>query len=267
MADPINEAPQPGTPEYDAAMAAKFEAGTGNDPAPTDPPADPPADERPDWLPEKFKTVEDFVKSHSELEKKLGEQGSKKDDGEVDPNAPPNTEEAARKTVDEAGLNFDELAADYETNGGKLSEEAYTKLEEAGIPRDIVDGYIAGQVAVVENLRNTAFGVAGGEQNYMSMVEWAKTNMKPSEIEAFNSVVGGNDPAQIAFAVTGLKARYEAVNGSDPKLVGGGNNGSAVGDTFASWAQVTEAMRDPKYAKDPAYRAEVEAKLGRSNPV
>lgn len=269
MAEPVN-APTPGTPEHEAAMAAKFEAGTGNLPPATppagDPAADPaPAGDRPDWLPEKFKTVEDFVKSHAELEKKLGS-GNKEDKGGEAEGSAPDTEDAARKTVADAGLNFDELAADYQTNGGKLSDEAYAKMEAAGIPRDIVDGYIAGQQAVVENVRTAAFSVTGGEENYQNMLEWAKTNMSPSEVAAFNSVVENNlDIDQVKFAVSGLKSRYEAVNGSDPKLVGG-NQGNASADTFASWAQVTEAMRDPRYAKDSAYRDQVTAKLGRSTP-
>ena len=33
-----------------------------------------------------------------------------------------------------------------------------------------------------------------------------------------------------------------------------------VSDVFESVAQVTEAMNDPRYAKDPAYRKKVEDK-------
>lgn len=264
MSDPAN-APQPGTPEYDAQMASKFEAGTGNVPPDgTDPDGTPPdggsGDDRPDWLDEKFKTPEDLAKAYKELEAKQG--GKKPDEGD----SQGGDDDAARKTVEDAGLDYDSLAEDYATNGGQLSDAAYAKLEEAGIPRDIVDSYIAGQVAIADNLRLTAFNVVGGEDNYMAMVQWAQANMKPAEIEAFNSVVGGSDADKIQFAVSGLKARYEAVNGSDPTLMGGNTN-VATGDVFESWAQVKEAMRNPKYASDPAYRSKVEAKLGRSNPV
>ena len=34
---------------------------------------------------------------------------------------------------------------------------------------------------------------------------------------------------------------------------------------FKSWAQVTEAMADPKYAKDIAYQQEIKNKLQNSN--
>ena len=38
-------------------------------------------------------------------------------------------------------------------------------------------------------------------------------------------------------------------------------------DTFGSVAQVTDAMNDPRYSKDPAYRKEVEDKLARSSVI
>jgi hypothetical protein len=40
---------------------------------------------------------------------------------------------------------------------------------------------------------------------------------------------------------------------------------STKGDQFKSQAQVIEAMNDPRYEKDPAYRKEVADKLERSN--
>ena len=38
-------------------------------------------------------------------------------------------------------------------------------------------------------------------------------------------------------------------------------------DTSGSVAQVTEAMNDPRYSKDPAFRKEVEDKLARSSVI
>jgi hypothetical protein len=162
-------------------------------------------------------------------------------------------------------LDFDQLADDYAVNGA-LSDEAYAKLEEAGIPKEIVDGFIAGQVAVADNLRNAAFSVVGGEDQYKTMVQWATTSMSPAEINAFNAAVNGSDADQIKFAVSGLKARYEQVNGSEPNLMGG-QQSTNTGDTFDTWFKVKEAMRDPRYSKDAVYRRGVEEKLGRSNPI
>lgn len=258
MADPtVVVPPVPGTPEHDAAMAAKFDAANA-DPAT---PATTPADEtRPEWLPEKFKTVEEFATSYAELEKKLGKPADAPAADTGDASA-----DAARATVADAGLDFDVLAGEY-AESGTLSDDAYAKLEAAGIPKDIVDGFIAGQVAVAENLRATAFAAAGGEDSYTSMIQWASTSMAPAEVAAFNQTVAGNNADQIKFAVAGLKARYQAVNGSDPSLLGGDHNASN-GDTYDNWHQVKTAMKDPRYSKDAAYRKSVEEKLGRSTPT
>lgn len=263
MADPtVVVPPVPGSPEHDAALAAKYDAAQVVPGATDDTQGGAPAaaDARPAWLPEKFKTVEEFATSYAELEKKLGTPAVTPavNDGDA-------SDAAARATVADAGLDFDKLADAYAVNGS-LGDEDYATLEAAGIPKDIVDGFIAGQMAVTENLRNAAFGVAGGEENYKAMIGWATANMSAAEVEAFNQTVAGNSADQIKFAVSGLKARYEAVNGSDPKLMGGEGSNSQ-GDTFATWFSVKEAMRDPRYAKDSQYRKGVEEKLGRSSPV
>ncbi|CLP71539.1 Uncharacterised protein [Mycobacterium tuberculosis] len=65
------------------------------------------------------------------------------------------------------------------------------------------------------------------------------------------------------MAILGLKARYDAANGSEPTLLGG--NAKASEDVFRSTAELTAAMKDPRYKKDPAYREDVKQKLARSN--
>ena len=72
----------------------------------------------------------------------------------------------------------------------------------------------------------------------------------------------GTESARLA--AQGLHARYVAANGAEPALVTGATAGQS-GDVFSSTAQLVEAMRDPRYAADPAYRATVEAKLARSS--
>lgn len=167
--------------------------------------------------------------------------------------------------MENAGLDMGALSAEFAENG-ELSAESYEKLEKAGITKDIVDLYIEGQKAVVERIQLTAYSVVGGEEAYGSMIQWATANMTDAEIDTFNKAVNSTNPDVVKLAVTGLKGRYEASNGSEPDLAGGGF-GAADGPSFESWAQVTEAMRDPRYAKDPAYRRGVEQKLARSNPI
>ena len=46
-----------------------------------------------------------------------------------------------------------------------------------------------------------------------------------------------------------------------------GETENVTGEVFQSVAQVTEAMNDPRYQKDPAFRKEVEDKLARSSVI
>ena len=66
------------------------------------------------------------------------------------------------------------------------------------------------------------------------------------------------------MAVKGLYAQFISAGGNPPDLSQGGTSGSSV-VPFGSAAQVTESMRDPRYATDPAFRANVEKRLAVSN--
>ena len=228
-----------------------------------------PTQSKPEGLPEKFNSVDELVKSYSELEKKLGEQ-SQPTEKSVDPvskvelkEQPKSDLDIATKAVDSAGLNMDSLAEEY-AKDGKLADGSYESLQKAGIPKDYVDRFIAGQQAIADQQSSTVKDLVGGTQAYDSMSEWAGQNLSETEKTAYNSAVNSKDLEAVKLAVVGLKARYAQSTGSEPKLVEG--KASASGEQgFQSWAQVTQAMSDPRYAKDPAYQTEVKNKLANSN--
>ena len=227
-----------------------------------------PTQSKPEGLPEKFNSVDELVKSYSELEKKLGEQ-SQPTEKSVDPvskaelkGQPKSDLDIATKAVDSAGLNMDSLAEEY-AKDGKLADGSYESLQKAGIPKDYVDRFIAGQQAIADQQSSTVKDLVGGTQAYDSMSEWAGQNLSETEKTAYNSAVNSKDLEAVKLAVVGLKARYAQSTGSEPKLVEG--KASASGEQgFQSWAQVTQAMSDPRYAKDPAYQNEVKNKLANS---
>jgi hypothetical protein len=264
-ADPLRAAP----PGHDAAMIAKVDAKAaaiqaelGGNPNGTPagqvtPPADG-AKQRPDNVPEKFwdaakgvVNVEAMLKSHSELEKKLG----------AGPAAgTPDAMQAAQAAVTAAKLDMGTLTQEF-AKDGKLGDASYAALAAAGIDKAVVDQFIAGQMAVAKSAEVALMDSVGGEAAWNSMAAWANANLQASDHEAFNAAVNkGGDTAKLAMA--GLKAKYEAANGVQPKLVSGA---AAAGNTgvqpFASRAEVTEAMRNPKYRSDPAYRANVIARI------
>ena len=97
------------------------------------------------------------------------------------------------------------------------------------------------------------------------MLEWASENWSDAEVKAFDAAMKGVDDAAISLAVRGLKADYQGANPTDPNLLTGdaGNVGTG-GTSYASKAEMTAAMSDPRYATDPAYRKEVERAIERS---
>ena len=229
-----------------------------------------PTQSKPEGLPEKFNSVEELVKSYSELEKKLGEQSQPTKES-VDPvskaevkqeEQPKSDLDIATKAVDSAGLNMDSLAEEY-AKDGKLADNSYKSLEKAGIPKEYVDRFIAGQQAIADQQSASVKNMVGGAESYDAMSEWASNNLSETEKQAYNTAVNSKDLEAVKLAVVGLKARYAQATGSEPKLVEG--KASPSGEQgFDSWAQVTQAMSDPRYSKDPAYQAEVKNKLANS---
>lgn len=212
-------------------------------PAPSsEPAAAPSVGDRPSWLPEKFKSPEEMAKAYGELEKK---QSGKLD--QIPPPAPVIDLEVFNKEYSETG---------------SLSEDSYKALESKGIPKQYVQAYIDGAKALAEQQINSLTAEVGGREAYTAMIQWASQNLAPEQVEAYNKAVSAADPAQQALAIRGLHAQYKQAAG--PSLLAGRANGGSAHAPFQSWSQVKEAMSNPKYAKDPAYRAEVTERLRNS---
>ena len=217
-----------------------------------------PKGDRPAWLPEKFKTPEDMAKAYSALEGKLGSQA-----GDTQPADPAPPAEEVDKALAQGGLSLEEFSNEFNTTGA-LSEESYQKLLAAGYDKALVDNYISGQVAKASLHEAELKGIAGGNESYTKMVDWAKATMTSSEVDAYNLSVSSTNIDAAKLAISGLKARYESANGRDPKLISS-TSSAATSDKYESRHEITAAMKDPRYAKDPAYRAKVIDKLSRSN--
>lgn len=257
--DASKDNPQPTLEEeaakYDAPPAE--EAGEG--------------DSRPEWLPEKFKSAEDLAKAYSELEKKLGsrtppESTEKAQDGKEAPEGTdlPDAEETARKAAENAGLNFDEMSSRY-WEKGTLDDSDYQALEKSGIPKNIVDQFIAGQEALLNTTRQGVFNAVGGEDTYNSMTSWAADNMSDSEIDAYNKAVNSGDMNMAMMAVKGLQARFTAAEGFEPTRQIKGANSKPTANVYRSLAELEADINNPKYKSDPAFRKDVERKLASSD--
>jgi len=211
---------------------------------------------RPENVPEKFWdatkgaiNTDALLQSYTELERTRSAQ------------PPANTPAAPASKVDMAALD-----ADIAASGGELTDELYTKYEQQGLPRELLDRHVGALKAEYQQFESKVFEVAGGsKEQYDAVREWAKTNVPRAELEAFNTALEGSNE-QALLAVHGLVSRYRAANGNPPNGLLNGGSGNPSTDVFNSWAEVQVAMRDPRYSSDPAYRNSVVAKLDRSNP-
>jgi Phage T7 capsid assembly protein len=212
--------------------------------------------DRPAWLPEKFKSAEDLAAAYSALESKMG-QAPVKDVPAPTPADKAKLEIAPKSAEEFNPDNFiDQYTSEY-MDKGTLSEDSYKALAAKGYTKRMVDSFIAGQQAIVEQGRNQVFSMVGGEQNYSEMVQWAASNLDKSEIEAFNKAVTSGDGSMITMAVNGLNARFKGAQG--PKLLQGTTQGAEAG--FASRSELAKAVADPRYNADPEYRRKVTERL------
>jgi len=233
----------------------------------------------------KYKSVGELEKAYKELQSKLGSREPV--DNEVD-NEPAEADEEAEaeeqtqsaseiygdfvgSRLEEAGIDYNDINVRWQQTG-ELSDGDYKQLEGAGFTRQMVDAYLSGlQYKAAQDTALTAREVMdvksqyGGEQGYSEMLQWAGQNLSQEEINAFNKIVNGsNDMAQVKLAVAGLHSRYTAAEGREPRLLAGRSTRSA-GEKYESTAQLVEAMSDPKYKSDPAYRRKVQERLARSS--
>ena len=95
-------------------------------------------------------------------------------------------------------------------------------------------------------------------------MNWAKDNIAKEEVSMFDEVMNRGDPLAAFFAVKSLHYRYSDAQGVEGRMLTG-KAAKAKTPGYKSQAALVEAMSDPRYDKDPAYRQEVIEKLSRSD--
>lgn len=108
------------------------------------------------------------------------------------------------------------------------------------------------------------FEMVGGKKAYQAMIQWAGQNLSQGEIDMYDRVMGKGDPSSVFFAVQALSSRFSDAVGKDGKLLTG-RGSNAEDSSFRSQAELVQAMSDPRYDKDPAYRKDLMRKLENSD--
>jgi len=214
----------------------------------------------------KYQNAEELEKAYIELQKKLGA-------GEE----PESTEEESEEVEEEVESSPGEvLITDASTEfaeKGELSPETMEKFGSMS-SQELVEAYMkhrannptpeAKPADLTESQVNTIVNQAGGKDSYNSLMEWAGNNLPENYTDAFNNIIESGNTEAITIAVAGLKSQYDEVNGYEGRMLSGKGAPQQV-DAFRSQAEVVQAMSDPRYDNDPAYRNDVFEKLSRSN--
>ena len=215
----------------------------------------------------KYKSAEDLEEAYLELQKKLGSD----DDDEVEDT-----------TLDEDEIEYDEdvvagietiqsASDEYYENEGALSAETMEKFGQMD-SRDLVEAFMAIQENsdpsanypdLSDAEMNTVYNSVGGEEQYEQLTSWAADNMDDRALDAFNSIIDQGNPTAIQIAVAGMKAEYDNAEGYEGRMLTG-KAAQNSRDGFRSQAELVQAMKDPRYANDPAYQQDIYDKVERS---
>lgn len=218
----------------------------------------------------KYRDAEELERAYIELQKKLGSrnQQDEEDDEEGGQEEADDSQEEETEAPDYSFL--ERLAEEAET--GEFSEELISQLDQMSA-RDIAEMFLeyrenAPEAEQVQQISDDDldyyYNMVGGQEQYQNMIGWAAQNLTPEEVQAFDQVIERGDPFSVYFAVQALNYRFMNDEGFEGELLTGRASRSG-GDVFRSTAELVRAMDDPRYDNDPAYRADIEAKLERSN--
>jgi hypothetical protein len=223
----------------------------------------------------KFKSAEDLEKAYLELQKKLGQKDEGAEEDVVsDDSAPDSAPEEEEKSPVSKRVDFLKEASDeYYSNDNELKPETIQKLKEMP-SEELIEAYLELQknnpVAKAQPLSDdaakTIVDSVGGQDAYNDTLSWAADNLKPEEVAAYDNVVNSGNKDAIFFAVQALNQRYKDSVGFEGQQISGKAPKSTV-KGFRSNAELANAISDPRYRNDPAYRYDIEQKLAASGDL
>ena len=216
------------------------------------------ASDQAELLAGKFKDAEELEKAYIELQGKLGK------DGEETPEV-----EATDEVKDEEPDSSDILERLWDqAKAENLQESTIEELSKMD-PKALAQMHLEyrannNQDTITDQQVTQLKDIAGGEKDYESMMGWAQNSLNKEEIDMYDAVMERGDPLSCFFAVQAMKYRYDDESGTEGRMLTG-KAASNEGSKFKSQAQVIEAMNDPRYENDPAFRKEIADKLERSD--
>jgi len=160
------------------------------------------------------------------------------------------------------------LSEEFNSADGPSDETRQALIDALGTkfanPEAILEQFVEGQKHAGAAAAQTAYGYAGGEESYNAMTQWASNNLDEGTRVAYNEAI--QNPALVQMAITGLHAQYALATGQgetehSPQRVAPSANVSAGVSPVTSTEQIAELTADPRFDRDPAFRASVEQRI------
>ena len=221
------------------------------------------------------------------------ESGVNEDAGEPDDSVPefhkvdPKSLEEASDVLREASEGHQEIIAEALEKGmtpeqmegfqseydadGKLSDKSYEALAALGYTKAFINSFMAGQQSVADNFVRELQAYCGGADNFDKLTAYISVN-QPETAKAFNSAIERNDVTTIKALLENSKGAMRQSFGSKPKrnLAAAAKPRNTAPapkqvEGFASRAEMTKAMGDVRYQRDPEFRRQVELRVFASN--
>ena len=199
----------------------------------------------------KYNSTEELEAAYLELQKKLGsneEQDNVQEESEETPEG--SWLEEAYESIRESGELSEELTQQISEMSGM---DVFNAMKDSApdTSRDLTDSEVS-----------SIYDEVGGKETYANIVSWAKDSFTAEDIKAYDAMIETGNMSQIKLALRGLYSQYTDAMGSEGNMLQG--KPAETQSTFRSQAELIQAMNDPRYDNDPAYRQDVIDKLGRS---
>lgn len=215
--------------------------------------------------------VQKLAESYTQLERsRLGQPPQPAPTGQPvvpQPQAQPSPKPEDPERQADARETYRPFYEEFARTGG-LSEASYTALQEMGHPKEIVDSYMHGQMAMANQQAQGIYDAFGGVEAFQRVSQWAAQNLPAHERQALNqSFLSGNAGVTQA-AVAGLKARYEHSMGSGAPTLERGGAGESIQSgpaPYGSQGEWERDLADDRYETDEAFRKQVEQRLAKSD--
>lgn len=203
----------------------------------------------------KYKNAEELESAYLELQKKLGADGEEPEEQVEEEEQSEETDSDLFDRLWEGELNdqfsdelLDELSNADPTDLAQMHLD-YRRQMEANAPQPMT-----------EETATQLKGMVGGDQEYSNLLGWAKENFTEQEIDMYDSIMDSGNTEAAFFAIQALALRYSDSVGTEGELI----QGRAATDStqgFRSQAELVNAMNDPRYERDAAYRNDIMRKL------